>query len=502
MRPSGLFRRFLADREGSIAVVFALALIPLLGLIGAAVDYSRATVEREKIQRALDSAVLAVNRQIGKLDDDELRAYAQEMFDANVQGASATLEDPVIDAQARTVTMTASAQVETTFLKLLKIDPITVEATAQSVTGSSSMEIALVLDNSGSMGGSRISTLRQASQNLVRTMFGNDPVSDEVKFSIVPFSGAVNIGTSNVQSSWMDYNAQSPIHQGMFASAVNRFDLYEEITNRSWEGCVEVRPSPYHVTDDAPSITTPATLFVPTFAPDEPDGYDNSYMSDASFAGGVSCFIEGLLGDAFAKLGQVCKYKSVSATGGKGPGFNCDSEPITPLTNVKSDLLSAIGQMQSNGFTNILEGVMWGWRTLSPGEPFSEGAAYDAENNNKFMIVMTDGANTVPDQYSSAFDSSYTAFGYADQGRLGSNHSNSKMVSKMNDYTLSACTNAKAAGIKVFTIAFDLDDDDTVEMLGKCASGEDYAFTADSTSDLEDTFEEIGGALGQLRIGM
>ena len=49
--------------------------------------------------------------------------------------------------------------------------------------------------------------------------------------------------------------------------------------------------------------------------------------------------------------------------------------------------------MQAKGGTNIMEGVMWGWRVLSPEPPFTEGKAYDDPENDKFLIVMTDGEN-------------------------------------------------------------------------------------------------------------
>ena len=525
MRTSDLLRRFPADRGGSVAIIFALSLIPLLGLVGAAIDYSRATVEREKIQRALDATVLAVNRQIGKMELDDLETYAQNMLDANLQGASASIDGLEIDANTRMVLMSASTGVDTSFLKLLNIDVIDVGATAQSVTGSSSIEIALVLDNSGSMAGSRISTLRRASQDLVRTLFGTDPVSETVSIALVPFAGTVNVGAEYDNATWMDRNALSPIHQGMFVSPVNRFDLYDDMRNTNWKGCVEVRPEPYHATDDAPDPAVPEMLFVPSFAPDEPDQRSNpwgggwgGWFGWGGGYGGSSPFANSYLDDTdgncpssvrnmpdVENTGQICKYDNERPANGStgatdlGPNYLCDSEPVSPLTNVKSDLLSSIGQMHAKGNTNIFEGIMWGWRTLSPGAPFEEGFAYDAENNGKYMIVMTDGANTVPES-GGDLDSAYTAFGHANLGRLGDDRSNRGLVEKMNEYTLEACTNAKAAGIKVFTIAFDLDDDDTVEMLAACASKRSYAYEATSTSELTATFAEIAGALGELRI--
>jgi hypothetical protein len=63
-----------------------------------------------------------------------------------------------------------------------------------------------------------------------------------------------------------------------------------------------------------------------------------------------------------------------------------------------------------------MEGIMWGWRILSPAPPFTEGRPYDKKDNDKFLIVMTDGENWHQSR-SNHNKSSYHAFGYASKGR-------------------------------------------------------------------------------------
>ena len=111
----------------------------------------------------------------------------------------------------------------------------------------------------------------------------------------------------------------------------------------------------------------------------------------------------------------------------------------------------------AKGGTNILEGLMWGWRVLSPDEPFTEGRAYNDAENTKYLVLMTDGENWHQAK-SNHNKSSYHSFGYAVKGRLGTTYTNTALVNQMNAKTLAACTNAKAAGIKVYTVAFRLDD--------------------------------------------
>ena len=96
---------------------------------------------------------------------------------------------------------------------------------------------------------------------------------------------------------------------------------------------------------------------------------------------------------------------------------------------------------------------MWGWRTLSPGQPFTEGKSYTSPNNRKVIILMTDGQNNLGG--TNNFNMSYySSYGYAVKGRLGQATSdNNILTSLLDDRTQTACTNAKAAGVLIYTIA-------------------------------------------------
>ena len=133
-----------------------------------------------------------------------------------------------------------------------------------------------------------------------------------------------------------------------------RITPYTTSQYASWQGCVEARPYPYNTDDATPTSGTPATLFVPMFAPDEAGnrwqdlnhdgvndlsagngdfGYDNSWWADWELDN------TGVLDrqkDA-RKYFRVKPYGSSSAGSGKGPNFSCTTSPITPLTDVTVD---------------------------------------------------------------------------------------------------------------------------------------------------------------------
>ena len=57
-------RQFAAADRGNIAVLFAIALVPILSFVGAAVDYTRANAARTSMQAALDSTALMLSKDL------------------------------------------------------------------------------------------------------------------------------------------------------------------------------------------------------------------------------------------------------------------------------------------------------------------------------------------------------------------------------------------------------------------------------------------------------
>jgi hypothetical protein len=123
------FRKFVTDESGSIAVIFAVSLIPLLGFSGAAVDYVRATQSRSKMQAAADGAALAaVLAQVPTTAQRE--STARQVFSSlRTAGITAT---PTVSATSTEVTVTASAEVETSLLKVARIPQIPIRSHAKA----------------------------------------------------------------------------------------------------------------------------------------------------------------------------------------------------------------------------------------------------------------------------------------------------------------------------------------------------------------------------------
>ncbi|MEZ5854156.1 MAG: VWA domain-containing protein [Hyphomicrobiaceae bacterium] len=170
------------------------------------------------------------------------------------------------------------------------------------------------------------------------------------------------------------------------------------------------------------------------------------------------------------------------------------------MSGSKSDIDAKLATMVASGYTNIPQGLVWGWRVLSPEAPFTDGRPYVTAGNRKIIVLMTDGANTYPDA-NNHNKSRYGAQGYGALGRLGTNYRSSGYVSEMNDKMLTVCANAKAQGIKIYTVAFRLDADPAAKsLLESCATEATTSFSAADGTALISVFERIGAELSKLRV--
>ena len=494
-----------------MAVTFAVAALPVSMMVGMGIDIANASRVKLALQDATDEAALSLARQQSTIADSAITSTAQSYVLASYnKTATISVTNATIDRTNIIATIDDQATVPMFFSQMFGVSTMTVHAHA--VAQGLQLEVSLVLDTSGSMadtagtGGAKIVALRTAVTDFLTNMFGTQTTSQRVSVGIVPFATAVRIVPSGTtpSSSYMDTGGLEGDPYGDYdTTTYTRFQLFTQL-NQSWGGCVMTRPPPYDVTDDAPTTSRPATLFIPWFAPDQPDNnpgypyanYENDYITDT---GGTCSGSTSGKTDLWREQ-RICKYKNASPASGLGPNYLCVSNAITPLTNTLSTLTTAANALQANGNTNILEGVMWGWRVLSPGQPFTQGKAYGAPNNRKVIILMTDGMNNYGGE-NNMNDSSYFTYGFARKGLIGQVTNNNDTLDNLLDAkTLTACTNAKAMGIVIYTIGFGSGADGSASLLQSCASDPSYYYAPENSSDLDPVFQQIAQSINNLRI--
>ena len=510
--PLQLIKRLAASRRGNVAMMFGLAAVPLAMAVGMGIDITNAMRVRMSLQDATDSAALALARQAQTLPPGQAQQLALDYVNASYGNygsmAPVSITNAAVDGETITATVDTKAAVPVFFSRLFGVS--TIPVTSHAVARGLQVEIAMVLDTSGSMaqaagsGGAKIAALKDAADQFLDSLYGDDVASPRVSVSITPFASSVNIGPGQRDKGFMDMAGRSSLAYADFNDqSRTRWQLFDDLNNSSWAGCVISRPpgSDLDVSDAAATNSDPDTLYVPWFAPDEPDvggGFSNNYIGDA----GGTCGTQASQIQASAALRQsnTCKYRNATPRSGLGPNYLCDSQALTPLSNSHPALTNAVAGLKAKGNTNILEGLVWGWRTISPNGPFGGARSYGLANNKKIIVLMTDGQNN----YGGAGNmnmSRYASYGFAAKGELGSATSdNTVLSSRIDDRTRKACDNVKAKGIIVYTIAFGADAAGSKALLQSCASDPDYFYAPQNSSDLKPVFLKIAESIKSLRI--
>ncbi len=542
-RLAGRFAAARDDDRGAIAVQFALLLLPITILTFGLIDISRASVQKRQLQDAVDAATLMAARSTATtdagLDTIGDSALATEMTGLGVTLTAAS--SSFAGGPDNTVVGTVSASIKPIISNLWSSGDSTVTATSTVMRSVNKLEVALVLDNTGSMasnlgsGGTKISALISASKSLVDVLgaaAARATETDAVKISVVPFSMTVNVGSSFQGQSWLRGTLPSQYGADLFNDGV-RPDRFALLTGMglTWSGCVESRPDPYDTNDEAPYAAKPESYFVPFFAPDEPDSSYKVYKSSTgtstnSYTASVSNDYAkdyltspnpyGSETDFLRRQGLTTKYTAANLRSGanavdSGPNEGCGITSILRMTNVRtasgvSTVKTKLDKMIASGNTNVAMGAIWGWHSISPNAPFADGVAYGAKNTTKVMVLLTDGDNVMSES-NNPNNSTYSGYGYAAQKRLkdknnnalDENSSDTDRMNAMDSRQGKVCTAAKAKGVQIYSIGVGVSTHSKTILQG-CATKADMYYDVTDAAQLTSVFNTIAGSIQNLRI--
>ncbi len=454
-------------QRGSIAVLSALALVPLMLTMGGAIDFGRASIVRARLQTALDTAGLAVG------SSDPLSANIEEVlsgyFYANYQDTHlGTVTGLSMEVNNDVISLAASAKVPTVFLKMIGQNEMSVAVSTEIIRETTGLEVVMVLDNTGSMArNGKLSALKNASHALVDSLFGEASNPALLKVGMVPFAGSVNVGAS------------------MDVSQFNTFDSFADSGQRTdwgrgeWGGCVEARPYPQDTLDTTADLGGNWDVFHwpdSCYTRSEPGCADTTHINVNSWW--------------YQSSGTYVDDTSLPYR--NGPNRDC-SRPVTALTNNRAAIETEIDAMFADGYTHINFGAVWGWRVISPGMPYDQGVLYSDQDWKKAVIILTDGVNTTNSRV-------YTAYGYPSEGRLAGTTGGAASRDELDKRFTETCNNMKAEGIQVFTITFQLNDSNTQQIFRNCASEPEQYFDSPDNDSLQGAFRAIANQLSNLRV--
>jgi len=452
------FRAVVKDRGGATAVMVGATIIPMVGVTGLAIDTTRGYMLRAQLGHALDAAGLAGGKQ---LFADDMDAIVQRFFDANFpdgyMGATITGPTTSVDTFGTTLTLNASAEINTTFMRLMGFNTMTVSVSSEIERTTRGMELVLVMDNTGSMrSGGKITAMKDAAKALLDILFAGRETVDDFWVGLVPYAVTVNVGSG--RTSWLTgYDAA-------------------DFNGTVWKGCLEARDFGNDVTD-VPPATAP-------FAPHLWVTASDNVWPPINEANGAQ-------------------------NNGTGPNLGC-AQAILPLQASFTAAWNSVDQMQPwhRGGTMGNLGLAWGWRVLSPSWRGLWGAPtpgdmpfdYDKPLMDKVIVMLTDGNNQWYDHPPSGPDGSdYGGYGRLGWGWLGTTNSGAALT-EVNSRMLQTCTAMKAQGIIIYTITFQLNNNTTKQLYRDCATDDTFYFDSPGNDELQTIFRRIGDELSNLRI--
>src|SRR3954467_12649293 len=204
------WRNFTAARGGNVMLTFALSTIPIFGLVGAAVDYSRANSAKAAMQAAVDATALMLSKDAVTLTSAQMNQKATDYFYAMFNRTEVTniAITPVYSTtDATQLVLTGTGKVPTTLTRILGFQQLNIGVSSTIRWGNNRLRVALVLDNTGSMASSnKMTALKTATNDLLTQLKNAATTNGDVYVSIVPFVKDVNIGSSNYNASWIDWS--------------------------------------------------------------------------------------------------------------------------------------------------------------------------------------------------------------------------------------------------------------------------------------------------------
>lgn len=355
---------FQRDEDGAL-IVFALILFTLMVMMGGlALDLMKGETTRVNLVQTADRAALAATALSNTLDPEAVARDYMLKAGLGDQVASITVTQ---DMNYKSVQIKGVADTHPLFMHMLGINQFDVYANTKAEQGLSNIEIALVLDVSGSMTGQKIASLKVAASNFVDQVFAQD-VDHRVSVSIVPYNAQVNLpdvlrdkfNATHINGVANDNCAELPSAAFDTLAIPRDMDLpmmaYADIAHGTWQTTAYVAP-------------TDANYALPNY------------------------------GSSFCKPTTVNQVRLPS------------TDPAT--------LKAQINALQAGGNTSITLGMKWGATMLDPsmrgayaemmaagdipntltGRPFE----YDDSHAMKVVVLMTDGEHVAHDRVNDAY---------------------------------------------------------------------------------------------------
>ncbi len=430
--PTVLLCRFGKDLHGNFAVITAAVSGVLMLAVGFGLNIAQLTLTRSNLLNALDSAVTSTARDLttGRLAPDKARPTIEAFLSANGGTGFASadrivLDKLVVDRGTGAVKAEASVVVDLVF-PLFGASSRRVATESAALYSDRRIEVALMLDITGSMAGQKLHDLKAAAKNAVTAFLaGQDKTNPRTRVALIPYADAVNTGALD----------------------------------------------PYvYVERDRNSPSEPPSYEAPRQVASAPDSCATDREGRWQFS------------DAGPQTALVNRDWRLQF---------CPTARLMPLTANEISLKAAIDGFQASGNTAGQVGIQWSWYLLSPQWRGVLPAASRPEPNDpkavaKYAVLMTDG------EFNTAFADVIS----------GENPRNQPAKSRR--YAERLCDEMKKQGIEVFTVGFQLREQNARAVMKDCASpdsgGTQHYFDASTGAELDAAYQAIARNIERLAL--
>jgi Flp pilus assembly protein TadG len=444
--------RFRSDERGNFGVVLAAAAAALALSAGLALNVAQLTMTRSNLLNALDSAVTSTARDLttGRIEAKDARASVEAFLSANggtgfAAASGVKLDTLTVDRSTGAVHADASVAVNLVF-PLFGEPTRRVSTSAAALYSSRRIEVALMLDITGSMEGARLRDLKTAARNAITTFLaGQDRSNPRTRVALIPYADAVNVGPlSHVV--YAERDARSGSEPPSYAPA--------SVITASAGAFPSALPAYTPVQGSAPPPDTCAT-----------DREGRRQYSD--------------VGPGTAMVNRDWRLRF------------CPASRLVPLSTDEAALKAAIDGFRAAGNTAGQIGIQWSWYMLSPQwrdvlPASARPEPHDEKKVAKYAVLMTDGEfNTT---FADVLD--------------GENPRNQPVKSRRHAERL--CAEMKGQGIEVFTIGFMLREQNAKAVMKACASPDDngsqHYFEASTGAELDQAYQTIARNIERLSL--
>lgn len=525
--------KLLRDRRGNALMLTAAAIVPVIGIVGSAIDIGRGYMAQLRLQQACDAGVLAGRRYMsGSTYSDAAKTEASNMFAFNYPAGLYGSQNVAFSSSwvpaGSEVAGTASTRLPAQIMYMFGFDAFNLTANCGAKLEIANVDVMLVLDITTSMtwyphndnvapvASSRLAGLKSGARIFLDTLLSTSSNEGTLRVGMVPYGGAANVGRilKKKNASWISDTVRIPSRTWNKPGAANRYTLEDRDFNvagvavggntsgftginqsgtqsATWGGCVMERYT-YTTAVTATTTTIPADAFDlnVNMVPDARDSTKwKLYLPTLAWTrsgtgSSTTTSNNNSIGNTPSSYAQCTTSEAMNLEIMKqGSARN---EANISVYGEKIDNLHAVG------YTYHDAGMVWGTRLISPNGLFkADNVRTDEQTVGRHIIFMTDGDMNTPRDY------------YSHQGmeqaipRIGGSDKNASIARHNNRLKL-LCDAAKAEGITIWVIAFSTSVDD-YGPLDYCASS-GAAYKAPDSATLSTIFTQIAGQISKLRL--